>query len=106
LSTATEAKPARQDGHVAKECEPRCSGCNLCELFVCKLCEAGEGTLPSHCPGEPISSDDQTLIYHNTLDFHLGAWINRSPGAREVIDPFYDDLIPKAIKRLNAARRG
>jgi hypothetical protein len=73
-------------------------------LFVCKNCKAGEGTLPQHCPGEPISNDDQQLIYKNTLDFHLGVWINRSPSHREIIDKFYDDMVPIAIKRLNAAR--
>ena len=91
-------------GHVAEKCEPECLGCHLCNLFVCKFCKAGEGTLPQHCPGEPISEDDQQLIYTNTLDFHLGAWINRSPDFKEIIDSFYDDMVPAAVKRLNEPR--
>jgi hypothetical protein len=110
LSVIVDARNGH-GGHVAKKCEPLCEkcrdglGCVVTNLFICKFCKAAEGTLPQHCPGEPISYDDQQLIYTNTLDFHLGVWINRSPDHWEIIDDFYNDMVPKAIKRLNDARR-
>jgi hypothetical protein len=50
--------------------------CPYCEggLASCTVCDCAEGTLPSDCPGSPVSSADQDRIYAGRLDFTDGAW--------------------------------
>lgn len=50
--------------------------CPWCDggLLYCTVCLAAEGTLPSHCPMVPISTEDQDLIYSASMDYKDGRW--------------------------------
>ena len=44
-------------------------GCEHCQLAVCEVCGAGEGTLTTDCPGEQISGERLEEILETNLDF-------------------------------------
>lgn len=113
-------------GHVWETCKKEdgtdCGqpyGCILCNLSVCAVCVAAEGTLPSECPGKKISDADQQLIYTGTLDFVGGQWINRPyhewetkvraghPRDQENLDKLNakQPEVRDAVARLNAERQ-
>ena len=43
-------------------------------LAFCTVCRGGEGSLPSECPGNPMSSHTQDMIMKGFLDFIDGGW--------------------------------
>ena len=43
-------------------------------LAVCEVCGGWEGSLPSDCPGFPLSAKEQQRIYAGTLDYREGRW--------------------------------
>lgn len=60
-------------GHVWYECPKPCDKlyCMFCEggLASCVRCNCDEGTLPDECPGVPVPSDKQDLIYTGKLNY-------------------------------------
>lgn len=63
--------------HVKRECEdPECDGahCNTCNLFICKICDCAEGTLPTECPGVKVTGGTQDDIYRGKIDYVDGGW--------------------------------
>lgn len=54
--------------------------CNICDLYICAVCNCAEGSLPTDCPGDKISGDLQDLIYNQVIDFKDGEWIALSGG--------------------------
>lgn len=50
--------------------------CLICDggLSVCTVCRCAEGSLPTECPGTPVSSDTQDRIMAGTIDFKNGNW--------------------------------
>lgn len=92
------------NGHIQATCDGKCSepyGCTLCNLFYCTVCQGAEGSLPSECPGKPISEENQQLIYQGTLDFQDGSWINRPLKRWEELDPAKDLQCELAAVLLN-----
>ncbi len=92
------------NGHIQATCDGKCSepyGCTLCNLFYCTVCRGAEGSLPSECPGKPISEENQQLIYQGTLDFRDGSWINRPLKKWEKFDPAKDQQSEMAAVLLN-----
>lgn len=71
--------------HVWYECPKPCDTpyCVYCEggLGSCTVCKCAEGTLPSECPGAPVSSSDQDRIYAGNLDFRDGEWVEKPSGS-------------------------
>ena len=45
------------------------------ELANCEVCFGAEGSLPTDCPGEPMTGEQQDAVYAGTLDFIDGEWI-------------------------------
>ena len=48
------------------------------DLALCTVCKAGEGELPTECPGKPISMDMLDAIYSGILDYKNGVWVHKS----------------------------
>lgn len=45
-------------------------------LKHCKVCNGAEGTLPTDCPGRPLTESEADRIYlAGNLDFQEGTWI-------------------------------
>ncbi len=44
------------------------------DLASCTVCGGGEGSLPTHCPGTRMSSDEADDVYAGRLDFKNGKW--------------------------------
>jgi hypothetical protein len=45
-----------------------------CNLFVCGVCGAFEGGLPTECPGYSIGADKADEVYAGKIDFIDGEW--------------------------------
>ena len=62
----------------AEECNCDKPHCPICEggLALCKVCQCGEGELPSECPGYPCSRTHGDRIYAGEIDFRDGQWVN------------------------------
>ena len=59
-------------------CNPD-DNCVVCDggLTICKVCNLGEGSLTTDCPGEKVDMDKVDLIYAGELDFREGqGWVN------------------------------
>jgi hypothetical protein len=69
-------------GHAWYECEKGCNGCMFCNggLASCTRCGGFEGSLPSECPGEKMTEEQETAIYAGALDFRAGTWVNKPSG--------------------------
>ena len=57
-------------------------------LYECPVCKGSEGTLPTECPGAPMSMRVQDRVIAGLLDFKGGQWVQikrpmilRYPGA-------------------------
>lgn len=50
--------------------------CSVCSggLFICKVCGGAEGSLPTECPGKPMTSDEEDAVYAGRHDFVNGEW--------------------------------
>lgn len=57
-------------GHELHEFHDREDG-----LVHCKKCNGAEGSLPTHCPGETMSGEDEELVFAGQLDFIDGNWV-------------------------------
>ena len=94
--------------HVYYKCPPGCTNlsCMFCVggLGGCTVCKAFEGTLPTECPGTPISEEDQQLIYKASLDYRAGKWIQRPLKKWEdPLDREKRHQVLQAVLRLNPA---
>ena len=51
--------------------------CEICDggLSVCAVCGGGEGSLPSECPGQKMTSEQDNAVYAGDLDFKCGEWM-------------------------------
>lgn len=67
--------------HVLYECDGRCGGglCHYCTggLASCEVCGGAEGTLPTDCPGAPMSQVVQERVYQAQSDYVDGKWHTR-----------------------------
>lgn len=59
--------------------------CPFCEggLVACTVCNAGEGSLPTECPGTRIPPKEQDAIQAGALDFRNGRWTKFGVLARD-----------------------
>lgn len=66
--------------HKWAHCGSDCNGCCLCHggLALCTVCGGGEGSLPDHCPGGPMTNEQSDAVYAGRLNFRNGAWRNES----------------------------
>ena len=67
--------------HVAlrhTRCDSNPGMCPICDggLFVCKICGAAEGEVPTDCPGEKLGPATLESIFKGDLDYKNGTWIN------------------------------
>ena len=61
-------------GHDYHICEhPDCYVCRG-GLASCEVCKGGEASLPTECPGEAMTSEQQDAVQEGTLDFINGEW--------------------------------
>lgn len=62
--------------HTLYKCPPECDGCIFCNggLESCIVCKGGEGSLPTVCPGRPMTDREADEVYAGTLDFIGGMW--------------------------------
>ena len=56
--------------HGAHNCQD--PDCNVCSggLGVCERCGGAEASIPTDCPGEPMSQDQQDLVQSGQLDYN------------------------------------
>jgi hypothetical protein len=47
-------------------------------LLHCKICNGGEGSLPSECPGRRMTEEEDNDVYAGTLDYRQGQWVRRA----------------------------
>ena len=74
--------------HKYARCTNRwCPGCHLCHggIAVCVRCRGTEGSLPSDCPGDMMTREQEAAVYAGELDWQKGyGWVNEpsrnSPG--------------------------
>ena len=57
----------------------RASNCPICDggLGICKVCNGAEGSLPTECPGEMMSQQQDHSVYTGILDYKGGEWVGR-----------------------------
>lgn len=50
--------------------------CHICDggLSRCTVCFGAEGSLPSECPGTPMTEVQQTGVMNGEMDFFKGRW--------------------------------
>lgn len=65
----------RQHVRASHNC-PASMFCMICDggLFLCGVCGGAEGSLPSECPGERMTTAQEEAVYAGRLDFRQGAW--------------------------------
>ena len=47
------------------------------ELDHCKVCGGAEGTLPTECPGERMTEQQELDVWDSVIDFKDGKWVTR-----------------------------
>lgn len=57
------------NNHTLYKCPDDCNGCQFCEggLASCTTCKGGEGSLPTVCPGRPMT-EQKPLVGSNRQD--------------------------------------
>lgn len=55
----------KSDGPTSKSCN-----CEHCQLAVCGVCGAAEGTLTTDCPGTKVDHDRQQEVFETNLDYN------------------------------------
>ena len=53
-------------------------------LAHCKVCNGGEGSLPTDCPGEQMSAETEELVYAGSLDYRDGVWVDKACFSQQV----------------------
>ena len=53
------------------------SNCLYCDggLSYCSTCHGGEATLPTECPGRPLTAEEQDAVGLGLIDHVAGTWI-------------------------------
>lgn len=46
-------------------------------LLYCEICNGAEGSLPTNCPGRPMTVEEGDLVYEGKLDYSDGEWRKR-----------------------------
>jgi hypothetical protein len=67
-----EAKKPSFKKHIQAGCfrPDTCGGsCEGCCLAICTVCGGGEGSLPTHCPGVRLTSEQEDAIYTKGHDY-------------------------------------
>jgi hypothetical protein len=68
----------RFPGHKWYQCARKdCLGCCYCHggLASCVICGGGEGSLPTDCPGERMTDEQEAAVYAGVLDYRrVGGW--------------------------------
>jgi hypothetical protein len=51
--------------------------CHICDggLAYCVVCKGAEGSLPTECPGAPMSGRTQDAVYAGLTNFVGGEWV-------------------------------
>ena len=65
--------------HKLYECkDPECLGCCYCRggLASCTVCNGAESSLPSECPGKPMTSEQLDMVSERRLDYIQGHWLD------------------------------
>ncbi len=44
-------------------------------LAHCMVCNGGEGSLPSDCPGYRMPAETEEAVYAGILDYQNGQWV-------------------------------
>jgi hypothetical protein len=75
---------AYDDGHKLINRDVNCNchlqppqrSCMFCDggLTQCEICGGGEGALPTHCPGRPMTSQETIDFSKHIVDFIDGNW--------------------------------
>ena len=45
------------------------------ELLHCKRCGGAEGSLPTECPGEKMTEEQEQQVYDGDTDYRNGIWV-------------------------------
>lgn len=63
-------------GHVRATCLDTCEGCNYClgGLYACTVCGGAEGSLPTECPKEEMTDEQERAVFNGALDYINGRW--------------------------------
>lgn len=74
---------ARTSGHKFAKCDDeQCEGCLICEYAIrfCRVCGGshstmGSDSLPTNCPGKPMTKAELHAIHYRQIDYINGSWI-------------------------------
>lgn len=72
-------------------------------LAKCTVCKGAEGSLPSTCPGRPMSYDERELVFTGKLDYFRGKWWGTSDF--EDVGVFHEKFGLDTSKRDTTPRR-
>lgn len=63
-----------------EECNCGSDCCAICVggLSICKNCGGVEGSLPSECPVQRMTSEQEDAVYDGRLDYCNGEWVQES----------------------------
>lgn len=50
-------------------------GCDICNLFICSVCNGAEGSLTTDCPCYQVPQVMQELVYAGAIDFVGDRWV-------------------------------
>lgn len=83
-------------GHTPTQCrDPECLGCGFCAggLDGCDVCGGVEGSMPSTCPGQPMTPAQIDEVYAGRLDYRGGLWVTapsrHSPAGLQLLADMY-----------------
>lgn len=48
-------------------------------IAVCKVCFGTDGSLPTDCPGIPMTREQEEGVWMGPLDFRDGQWCSKLP---------------------------
>lgn len=57
------------------ECGPY--GCDICNLFICSICNGAEGSPTTDCPCYTVPTDMQDLVMAGKIDFVVDKWVSK-----------------------------
>jgi len=68
--------------HVKHACDAE--DCQVCSggLFLCTVCNGGEGELTTECPGVPMTLEQFEASYAGKLDYVAGAFVDTTSESR------------------------
>lgn len=62
-----------------KDCPERAKDCNGdVVLYWCRICDAVESALPTHCPGVLMTPEQIHGVVDGVLDYKNGKWCSKS----------------------------